>query len=286
MDGLSLAFLITVLRVALPLGYAALGELVAERAGVLNIGVEGMMLVGAFAAYHIGVATDSVLIAMVFAILASVLLSACFAFFVIVRVADPIVCGAALNILALGVTGTLHRTLAGRMNAATVAPQADGMMLILIFALVAIGIVVLLRTTRAGLTLRAVGESAQAAYAQGIPVKKVRWNGILFGGAMAGLAGASLVLWVSDTFVEGMTNGRGFVALVLVLFGGYRVGRMTVGALVFGLATALQFRLQALGFEIPYDLLLMLPYVLTLAVLVFLGDRVKGPADLARPFYG
>jgi simple sugar transport system permease protein len=138
--------------------------------------------------------------------------------------------------------------------------------------------------TRAGLSLRAVGERAEAAHVQGVPVLRLRWAAVLFGGACAGLAGSSLVLWISDTFVEGMTSGRGFIALSLVLFGGYRPLRILAGALLFGAANALQFRLQAAGSAIPYNLLLMTPYVLTLVVLALFAGRVRAPADLARPF--
>jgi ABC-type uncharacterized transport system permease subunit len=141
-----------------------------------------------------------------------------------------------------------------------------------------------LERTRLGLAVRAVGERAEAAHAQGVRVLPIRWGGTLFGGACAGLAGATLVLWISDTFVEGMTSGRGFIALALVLFGGYRPGRIVLGALLFGAASALQFRLQARGLEIPYSLLLMTPYLLTLVVLALFAGRVQPPADLARPF--
>ena len=113
---------------------------------------------------------------------------------------------------------------------------------------------------------------------------RVRWAATLFGGACAGVAGSALVFWISDTFVEGMTSGRGFIALALVLFGGYRPARIAAGALLFGAASALQFRLQAMGVEIPYNLLLMVPYVLTLLVLAVFAGRVRPPGDLARPF--
>ncbi len=150
--------------------------------------------------------------------------------------------------------------------------------------LLVLGVGLFLARTRLGLALRAVGERAEAAHAQGVRVLPVRWGAILFGGACAGLAGATLVLWISDTFVEGMTSGRGFIALALVLFGGYRPGRIAAGALLFGVASALQFRLQARGLEIPYGLLLMTPYLLTLGVLALFAGRVGPPADLARPF--
>jgi ABC-type uncharacterized transport system permease subunit len=151
--------------------------------------------------------------------------------------------------------------------------------------LLVVAVALFLSRTRPGLALRAVGERAEAADAQGISVGRVRLAATLFGGACAGLAGASLVLWLSDVFVEGMTSGRGFIALALVLFGGYRPARIVAGALLFGAASALQFRLQAAGSALPYTLLLMIPYALTLLVLALFAGRSRAPADLARPFH-
>ncbi len=273
------------LRLATPLCIAAMGELVAERAGVLNIGIEGMMLAGAFAAFALGVPTGSVLLATGGGILAGTALAALFATFVLGRRADPIVCGVALNLFALGATGTLYRSLFPPELGQAGAPQLSTPTLILLTALLVLGVGLFLARTRLGLAVRAVGERAEAAHAQGVRVLPIRWGATLFGGACAGLAGATLVLWTSNTFVEGMTSGRGFIALALVLFGGYRPLRILGGALLFGAASALQFRLQARGLEVPYGLLLMTPYVLTLVVLALFAGRVRPPADLARPFY-
>lgn len=277
------------LRLATPLVIAAMGELVSERAGVLNIGVEGMMLAGAFGAVAAGAATGSAPIAVLASLAAGVSMAAVFAFFVLARGADPIVCGAAINLLALGATGSASRLLlpagAGGSAGVRVAEWAPGLHP---FTVVAVGLVVAaavgLERTRAGLALRAVGERAIAAHVQGIAVLRIRWAATLAGGACAGLAGASLVLWLSDVFVEGMTSGRGFIALALVLFGGYRPARIAMGALLFGAASALQFLLQATGVTIPYNLLLMTPYVLTLVVLAIFAGRARVPGDLARPF--
>ena len=285
MDGAVLALAFATLRLAMPLVIAALGELVAERAGVLNIGIEGMMLAGAFAAFSVGAATGSAGLALLAAPLAGSAMAALFAVFVLNRRADPIVCGAALNLLALGATGTAYRLLFPPDAPLAAAPQvADGSFVLIGLALLA-GVSVLLGRTRQGLALRAVGESAEAAHAQGLAVLRIRWAATLAGGVCAGLAGAALVLWLSDSFVEGMTSGRGFIALSLVLFGGYRPLRILAGALLFGAASALQFRLQAMGIGIPYGLLLMTPYVLTLVALALFAGRVSGPADLARPFW-
>jgi simple sugar transport system permease protein len=289
MSGLELGLLAAALRLSTPLALAALGELVAERSGVLNIGVEGMMLGGAFAAFAVGAASGSAALACGAALAAGVALAALFGLFVLVRRADPIVCGTGLNLLALGATGSAQRLLfadSARLPAAPRMPEwFPGVNGFAALALgLALGVALFLLRTRAGLWLRAVGERAEAAHAHGIPVRALRWGATLFGGACAGLGGASLVLWLSDAFVEGMTSGRGFIAVALVLFGAYRPARILGGALLFGGASALQFRLQAAGLEIPYNLLLMTPYVLTLAVLALFAGRVRAPADLARPF--
>ena len=288
MDAAALPLLLATLRLAAPLAVAAMGELVAERSGVLNIGIEGMMLAGAFAAFTVGAPSGSVLAGTLAAVATGVLFAALFAWLVLHRQADPIVTGVALNVLALGVTGTLYRLLFSPNQILADAPMMPDLVggvngfLVLAGALV-VGVALVLGWTRTGLEIRAAGERAEAAHGQGIPVLRVRWACTLFGGACAGLSGAMLALWISNSFVEGMTAGRGFVALALVLFGGYRAWRILAGALLFGGANALQFRLQAAGLEIPYSLLLMMPYALTLIVLAIAG-RTHAPADLARPF--
>jgi general nucleoside transport system permease protein len=285
-----LALVLATLRLATPLAIAALGELVAERSGVLNIGIEGMMLGGAFAAYFAACSTGSPWLGAGAGLLAGVALAALFAAFALGRGADPIVCGTALNILALGATGSAFRAAFEPAEIAS-APQLGELVpgvhvFAVLVVLLAVGVSALLGRTRVGLAIRAAGESAAAAHAQGVPVARLRWLCTLVGGGLAGLAGSSLVLWISDTFVEGMTSGRGFIALALVLFGAYRPLRIAAGALLFGAASALQFRLQALGVEVSYNLLLMLPYVLTLAVLAVSAGRVRPPADLGRDFVG
>ncbi len=286
---MELSLLLATLRLATPLAIAAMGELVAERAGVLNIGIEGMMLVGAFSAFAVGTSTGSVGLGVLAAALAGAALAGLFAAFVLGRGADPIVSGAALNVFALGATGTAYRLLFPPEQTLGAAPQASqllpGVNAYIILALcLTVGVAWLLLRTRVGLSLRAVGERAEAAHAQGVAVLRVRWGATLFGGVCAGVAGSALVFWISDTFVEGMTSGRGFIALALVLFGAYRPLRIVGGALLFGAASALQFRFQAMGVDIPYNLLLMVPYVLTLLVLALFAGRVRPPGDLARPF--
>jgi len=287
-DAPTLLLLASTVRFATPLALAAMGELVAERAGVLNIGIEGMMLGGALAAYEVGAATGSLTLACLAAMTAACALALVFAAFALWQKADPIVTGTALNILALGTTGSLFRLLHPAGESLARAPQMGAIAgvngFVIAASLLVAGVAGFLARTRAGLALRAVGERAEAADAQGISVARVRLAATAFGGACAGLAGAALVLWLSDGFVEAMTSGRGFIALSLVLFGGYRPLRIVAGALLFGAASALQFRLQAAGSALPYTLLLMTPYVLTLLVLALFAGRTRAPADLARPF--
>jgi ABC-type uncharacterized transport system permease subunit len=291
MDVPLVALGLATLRLATPLALAAFGELLAERAGVLTIGIEGMMLAGAFAGWAVGVQTGSPLLGVGAAALAGVSFAALFAAFVLGRGADPIVSGAALNVLALGVTGSLYRVwfppdepLADGPSLGALFPGLEGFVALAL--VLGLGTALFLTRTGAGLALRAAGERAEAAWAHGVPVLALRWGATLFGGACAGVAGAALSLWISNTFVEGMTAGRGFIALALVLFGGYRAARIAGGALLFGAASALQFRLQARGLEVPYALLLMTPYLLTLLVLALFAGRARSPADLARPFVG
>jgi simple sugar transport system permease protein len=293
--------LVATLRLAAPLLLAALGELIVERAGIVNIGIEGMMLAGAFAAFAAAVATGSPAAGCAAGIAAGAALGALFAAFAIARHADQIVVGLAVNLLALGGTGLAARALWS--GAVPSGPRWDEVVLPglaslpgvgpllfrqtpFVWAALAVALAVgfFLARTRAGLRLRAVGEAARAADAEGVSVPAVRALALLAGGALAGLAGASLTVAQTNTFTEGMTAGRGFLALAIVIFGRWRPGGVVLGALFFGAATALQFRLQARGFDLPYPIFLMLPYVIALAVLAFAAGRARPPADLGRAY--
>ena len=295
------ALLDAALRLAAPLLLAALGELLVERAGVLNIGVEGMMLTGAFAGFAVAVATSSPAAGVLGGAAAAGVLGALFAYFAVVRRSDQIVVGTAINLLALGATGLGVRALfpAGAPTAPTVANLVlPGLATLPILgrslfaqtpfvyagALAATAIAFFLRDTRLGLRLRAVGESARAADAEGVDVERLRVGAVLVGALFAGVAGANLSLAQSNSFTEGMSAGRGFIALAVVVFGGWRAWGIVLAAVFFGAASALQFRLQAGGVPIPYPLFLMFPYVVTLAVLAFATRRAQGPADLGRPY--
>lgn len=295
------ALLEAAVRLALPLLLAALGELIVEKAGVINIGTEGMMLCGAFGGFAVAVATGSAGAGVAGAAVVGAATGALFAFFVVARRADQIVVGTAVNLLALGATGLLARAFyhgaipTGPTLAALPVPVlADipllGPVLLRQSALVygALAVAVLLgyglRRTRAGLRLRAVGESARAADAEGVAVQRTRVLAVIAGGVLAGVAGASLSLAQSNTFTEGMTAGRGFIALTIVIFGRWQPAGVVAAALFFGAATAVQHRLQARGTDLPYQLTLMLPYLLTLLVLAFAAGRSRAPADLGRAY--
>ena len=294
------AVLVAAVRLAAPLLLAALGELLVERAGVVNIGIEGLMLAGAFVAFAVAVASGSPAAGVAAGCLAATALGALFAGFAVLRRADQIVTGTALNLLALGATGLAARALyPGAIPAAPTIgeialpglSELPGIGPVLFrqsgfvyasFALAA-AIALFLARTRAGLRLRAVGEAARAADAEGVPVQAVRVAAVLAGAALAGIAGAALPLAQSNTFTENMTAGRGFIALACVIFGRWRPGGVVCAALFFGAATSLQYRLQARGFDVPYPVFLMLPYVVTLLVLALATGRARAPGDLGRP---
>lgn len=297
MNTVALALAASALALATPLLFAALGELISERAGLINIGVEGLMLTGAFAGFLGCWMTGSPLVGMAAACAASILLGLVFALWVVGLDADQVVAGAALNILALGVTGVAYRTVFGVTGAAltvnTFAPLAIGGDNAWLAPLrqpapvyVALGLVplvwVVLARTRLGLALRAVGEAPEAAASLGVPVAAIRIGALLVAAAFAGAGGGYLSLAYSNTFVEGMSAGRGFIALAIVVFGRWRPLGILTGALIFGVASAGQFYLQAAGVAVSYHLLLMLPYLLTLAVLSLASGTAAAPAALGR----
>ena len=295
------ALLEAAIRLSLPLLIAALGELVVERAGLINIGTEGMMLCGAFAGYAVAVSVGSPAAGLLGAVIVGLAVGSLFAFFAVVRRTDQIVVGTAINLLALGATGLAARAL--YQGSAPSAPGFSPLSIPLLSELPFVGAVlfrhtgyaygalllalvvgVFLARTRTGIRLRAVGESARAADAQGVDVTALRFGAVLVGSVLAAVAGSVLTLAQSHVFTEGMTAGRGFIALTIVIFGRWSAPGITFAALFFGAAVALQHRVQARGFDIPYQITLMLPYVLTLMVLTF-GSRGRGgPADLGRGY--
>lgn len=294
------AFLESGVRFATPLAYAALGELVVERAGVINIGLEGAIIGGAFGAL-VFAGTGSAALGFVGAALAGTLVAALFAVFVVTLRTDQIITGTALSMLGLGVTGTLYRTMYGSAGASLHTPTIAGIAIPGLSAIPVIGPALFAQPlvtyalyaivpalawwfyrSSAGLALRAVGENPEAARGAGISPARVQWAAILFGGAMGGIAGGTLVLAQVGTFAEGMSAGRGFIAIAIVVLGRWTPWGVAGAALVFGAASALQTLAQATGWAMPYQLPLAFPYVLTLVLLATARGRASAPAALGK----
>jgi ABC-type uncharacterized transport system permease subunit len=289
------------IRTGTPLLLAALGEMVVERAGIINIGLEGLVIGGAFGAL-VGATYGGAGLGIVASIAAGVALAAAFYVFVDVLRADQIVTGTAVTILGLGLTGALYRTMYGNSGAAlsieTIAPMAiPGLSAIPIigaalfrqppityFAYLLVPCVWWwMHRTHAGLALRAIGESPSAALVSGISVGKYRLGALCFGGALGGLAGGTLVLAQVGTFVEGMSAGRGFIAIAVVVLGRWSPIGVTAAAFIFGAAMAMQYWIQALGLDLPYQVVLAIPYLLTLTGLAGVAGRVRSPSALGKP---
>jgi simple sugar transport system permease protein len=293
-------FLAAAVRVATPLLLAATGETVTQRSGVLNLGLEGMMLAGALAA-TLGATASGPWTGVVFAVLAGMLLAGVFALVTIGARADQVIAGTAITLGAVGLTGTIYRQAYGAAGAGLDLPTLAPIPIPVLSTLPVLGPALfsqpaptylgllavpavwwLLFRTRIGLALRATGESATVARAAGVPTRLVRVIATLFGGGCAGLAGATLVLAQVGTFAERMTAGRGYVAIAIVVLGRWHPVGVAVAALAFGAAMALQFLFQTLGLETPYQLFLMLPYVLALLALAGVVGRVRAPGDLGK----
>jgi simple sugar transport system permease protein len=294
-------FLQASVRTATPLALAAYGELVAERSGVINLGLEGAMIAGAFGAL-VGAGAGGVGVGFAAAAIAGCAAAAVMALVVLWLRADAVIAGTAVTLLALGLTGTLYRALYGAQGAAlsvpTVTPVAfpvlsqipllgqalfeQPVMTYLLYVLAAM-LWWWMARTHSGLALRATGERPAAAFAAGISPVRVRALALLFGGAMGGLAGGVLVLAQVGTFAEGMSAGRGFIAIAIVVLGRWSALGVAGAALLFGGASQLQYVFQSLGWPVPYQLFLLLPYVLTLLVLAGTQRRVAAPAALGTP---
>jgi ABC-type uncharacterized transport system permease subunit len=297
------AIFITIATAATPLLIAAMGELVTERSGVLNLGVEGMMIMGAVTGFGIALATGSAWLGVFAAILVGALFSLLFAFLTLTLVTNQVATGLALTLLGLGLSAMIGEGFVGlpgvRMASLYIPYLTDlpyvGRMLFgqdpifYISLLLTAGVAWFLFYTRAGLTLRSVGDNHASAHALGINVIGIRYLAVMFGGACSGLAGAYLALVYVPQWVEGMSAGRGWIALALVVFASWRPWRVLAGAYLFGAVTIGQLHAQALGWPIPSQLLSALPYLATIIVLVLISRNrrltlVNTPASLGRPF--
>jgi general nucleoside transport system permease protein len=296
--------LISIMIAATPLVLAATGELVAERAGVLNLGVEGMMVIGALAAFAALIKTGSLVVAVLAASCAGVTMAALFGLITLSLRANQVAAGLALTMFGLGLSALWGQGYSGLSAAPFPRLEIAGLsdlpwigkllfhqdaLLYLSLALVA-AVAFLMEKTRLGLVLRAIGENHDAAHAIGHPVIAYRYGATLFGGALAGLGGAYLSLVQTPLWAERMTAGRGWIALALVVFAAWRPWRLLGGAYLFGAVTILQLHSQALGIKIDAQVLSMLPYLVTVVVLVIISRdkmRIKltAPACLGKPFH-
>ncbi|HVX87612.1 MAG TPA: ABC transporter permease [Gemmatimonadales bacterium] len=275
-------FLAAGLRIATPLLFAATGELVAERGGVLNLGIEGAMLGGALAAALVG-QWSGPLAGVVAAAMAGALSGAIVAVVAVWARADQVITGTAVTLGAVGLTGAVYRATLGSGQTHEALRTLERPELLTVLALIMVPAVWwMVYRTRWGLALRASGEDRHAAAANGVHVVRVQTTALLVAGAMAGLGGATLVLGQVGSFAEKMTSGRGFVAIAIVVLGRWHPFGVLGAALLFGMLQALQFLLQGMGLELPYQLFLVLPYALTLLALAGLVGRARAPAGLGR----
>jgi simple sugar transport system permease protein len=286
------------IRTATPLGFAALGETVSERAGVINIGLEGAIIAGAFGGF-VAAGSGSVTLGFIGAALAGIVVCLLFGFFTLHLRSDQIITGTAISLLFLGLTAMLYRQIYGETGAALSIPTMPAVSLRGLASIPVIGralfaqppITYLLYLlipavwwwmyrTHDGLSLRAIGENRRAAIAAGVSVRRLQWSAVIFAGAMGGIAGGILVIAQAGSFAEGMSAGRGFIAIAIVVLGRWHPLGVAAAALVFGAASALQYLFQAMGWNVPYQAFLALPYVLTLLGLAGIAGRATAPAEL------
>jgi ABC-type uncharacterized transport system permease subunit len=298
-----LSIILTIITASTPLLLAAMGELVVERSGVLNLGVEGMMALGAVCGFGAALLSGSPLLGVLAAIAAGMALSLLFGFLTLTLVSNQVATGLALTLLGLGLSGLIGESFVGQPGIKLARLHIPGLsdipflgpiilgqdlLVYLSIALTAAASYVL-RRTKTGLIIRAVGDSHQSAHALGYSVIAVRFACVAFGGACAGLAGGYLSLAYTPQWIENMTAGRGWIALALVVFASWLPWRVAIGAYLFGTVMILGFSLQGQGVGIPAQLLSSLPYLVTILALVIISGnralmRANTPACLGQPF--
>ena len=267
-----------------PLVFAGIGELVTEKSGVLNLGLEGLMLVGAVSGFISLVITGNYFYSFIISILSGVILSGIFAFFVLRLLTNQIATGLALTIFGIGLSAMLGKKFSG-----TPINGLNPYYLIISSFMLVYFINYLLYKTKVGLVIRAVGENHHSAYALGYDVIKTRYLTIIFGGVMSSLAGFYISVCYAPMWQEGMTAGRGWIALALVVFATWKPWRLLIGAYIFGGVAIMQMNLQAIGVKLPGQFFNMMPYIATLLVLVFISSnkirlKLSAPASLNLPF--
>jgi ABC-type uncharacterized transport system permease subunit len=295
--------IITIATAATPLLIAALGELVVERSGVLNLGVEGMMVMGAVTGFAVALTTGSPWLGVVAAIIVGALFSLLFGFLTLTLVTNQVATGLALTLLGIGLSGMIGESFVGQPGIKLGTLYIPGLTdlpfvgklffgqdpIFYLSIALTFGVAWFLFRTRAGLTLRSVGDNHGSAHALGINVIGIRYLAVMFGGACAGLAGGFLSLVYTPQWIENMTAGRGWIALALVVFASWRPLRVLAGAYLFGAVSIGQLHAQALGIGIPSQLLSSLPYLATIVVLVLISRNrrltmINTQASLGRPF--
>ncbi len=297
------AVLVSTILSATPLLLAASGELVTEKSGVLNLGVEGMMIVGAVVGFGVALGSGSATAGFAAAAIAGAAVAALFAALTLVFLANQVATGLALTIFGLGLSALMGKAYIGKTlpnlpmihipgisDLPLIGPLIFGENAMVYLSVAAtVGIAWFLSRTRAGLVLRSIGENHDAAHALGYPVRRIRFLAVLFGGAMSGLGGAYLSIAYTPLWTEGMTAGRGWIALALVVFSTWRPWRLLLGAYLFGFFEIAQLHAQAFGVSVPPEFLSMLPYVATILVLVIISRdakriRLNAPAALGKAF--
>jgi simple sugar transport system permease protein len=298
------AIVVSIIAAATPLLFAALGELITEKSGVLNLGVEGMMLLGAVSSFATAIATGSAILAIIVGALGGVLISLVFAVLSLSLLANQVAAGLALTIFGVGLSALLGQgyvgtpldalpklAIPGLSELPLVGPILFGHdFLVYLSIAMVFAVAWFLYRTRWGLILRAVGESHAAAHAIGYHVIAIRYAAVMFGGAMAGLGGAYLSLAYTPMWIENMASGRGWIALALVVFATWRPWRVLLGAYLFGGVTMLQLHGQGIGIDVPSQIMSMLPYLATVVVLVMISRdkiriRLNAPADIGKVFH-
>ena len=288
------------IRLATPYLYASIGETFGQRSGVLNLGVEGQMLMGAFAAFYVTFITGNLWLGVLAAMIVGALMGLAMAFVTVNLHAQQGISGIGFFLFGLGLSSLLFQTLLGTVETVQGFPKihipwlsdipgigeiffSQNLMVYLAYLLVPLAWFILNKTTL-GLKIRSIGENPEAADSLGVSVARIRYFTIILGGTLAGIAGASLSIALLNVFQQNMTSGLGFIAVALVYFGGWRVLGVLAGALLFSMINSLQLWIQVLGIPIPSDIAVMMPYVLTILVLVASVSRVRGPSALTKPF--
>ena len=295
-----LGILYSGIRLATPYLFAAIGETFAQRSGVLNLGVDGIMLMGAYSGFFVGMKSGSIWLGLLAAALVGILMGLLMSFISITLQAEQGISGIGLQLFGLGLSSLLFKTTLGGVESITgfqpvrIPILADipyvgevlfnhNLLVYAAFLLVPISAWYLNKTTF-GLKIRAVGQNPQAADTLGVNIVRVRYICVCFGGMMAGIAGASLSIALINLFQENMTNGMGFIAVALVYFGGWRPYGVLAGALLFSFVNSFQLWVQVKGINIPSDFAIMMPYVLTILALAFATRRSQQPAALTKPY--